>query len=172
MILGDTLSLGNVADTVATLNELSGEQAAKTVLQVLVDKYNGWTAEKLLSYLNGEGCPIFGNPICENRIRELAYTLWEQSGKPSGQDKQFWDDAVNRLAPKTWFVRSGELTVSGHGELQEVLSLALTHAADEGWSLGPDILISSVSFDQADGEPEYGLDTVTELDRLEIWNSN
>lgn len=171
MILGDTLSLGNMAATLANLNNMTGEEAAKTVLQVLVDKYNGWTAEKLLSYLNGEGCPIFGNPICENRIRELAYVLWEQNGKPiETEGCRFWNDAVKRLTPKTWYICSGELKVSGHGELQEVLNLALTHASNEGWSLGPNILVSSISFDYSPFD--YELDTVTELDRFKLWDSN
>jgi len=29
----------------------------------------------------------------EERIRELAYHMWDQAGRPEGQDQYFWDKA-------------------------------------------------------------------------------
>ncbi len=36
--------------------------------------------------------------IIEEKIRELAYQLWEQNGSPEGKDDQFWHAAREMLA--------------------------------------------------------------------------
>ena len=33
----------------------------------------------------------------EQRIRELAYELWEQAGRPSGGAEEYWYEAERRL---------------------------------------------------------------------------
>jgi hypothetical protein len=33
----------------------------------------------------------------EDEIRERAHQLWEQAGKPDGQDEQFWREAERQL---------------------------------------------------------------------------
>ncbi len=33
----------------------------------------------------------------KDKIRELAYSLWEKSGKPHGKDVQFWHEAEEQL---------------------------------------------------------------------------
>lgn len=34
----------------------------------------------------------------DDKIRILAYTLWEQAGQPEGRDLEFWDRAKQLLA--------------------------------------------------------------------------
>ncbi len=34
----------------------------------------------------------------EMQIRDRAYALWEQAGRPEGQDKEFWAMAEQELA--------------------------------------------------------------------------
>jgi Protein of unknown function (DUF2934) len=38
--------------------------------------------------------------ITEQRIRELAYKLWEEHGKPYGSANRFWEHAEARLREK------------------------------------------------------------------------
>jgi hypothetical protein len=37
-------------------------------------------------------------PYSEVQIRDRAYALWEQAGRPEGQDKAFWAMAEAKLA--------------------------------------------------------------------------
>lgn len=39
-------------------------------------------------------------PNTEDRIRDLAYNLWEQAGRPDGHDKEFWQRAERELGEK------------------------------------------------------------------------
>lgn len=39
-----------------------------------------------------------GRPDHEQRIRELAYHLWEQDGRPHGRDVEFWQRARELVA--------------------------------------------------------------------------
>ncbi len=41
----------------------------------------------------------------EQKIRELAYKLWEQAGKPEGRDIEFWDTALQELYPVQYLLR-------------------------------------------------------------------
>lgn len=34
----------------------------------------------------------------DSRIRVLAYELWEQAGKPDGQEQEFWERAEQMLS--------------------------------------------------------------------------
>ncbi|MFJ5487693.1 DUF2934 domain-containing protein, partial [Hansschlegelia beijingensis] len=34
----------------------------------------------------------------ERRIREIAYQLWEDAGRPEGQERQHWLEAERRVA--------------------------------------------------------------------------
>jgi hypothetical protein len=36
--------------------------------------------------------------LTEDRVRELAYQLWEQNGSPEGRDEEFWQAAQKLLA--------------------------------------------------------------------------
>jgi len=36
-------------------------------------------------------------PYSEMQIRDRAYALWEQAGRPDGQDKEFWAQAEQEL---------------------------------------------------------------------------
>jgi hypothetical protein len=38
------------------------------------------------------------NDIATQRIRELAYSLWEKAGRPDGQADNFWHMAVAEIA--------------------------------------------------------------------------
>ncbi len=39
-------------------------------------------------------------PYSEMQIRDRAYALWEQAGRPEGQDKEFWAMAEQELAAR------------------------------------------------------------------------
>jgi hypothetical protein len=36
--------------------------------------------------------------VDEEKVRELAYQLWEQNGSPEGRDEEFWQAAEKLLA--------------------------------------------------------------------------
>lgn len=36
--------------------------------------------------------------FAQDRIRDLAYTLWDQAGRPDGQDQEFWFQAERELS--------------------------------------------------------------------------
>ncbi|MEQ9635102.1 MAG: DUF2934 domain-containing protein [Devosia marina] len=36
------------------------------------------------------------DPLFEQRVRETAYFLWEQAGRPDGQEQQYWFEALDR----------------------------------------------------------------------------
>lgn len=38
----------------------------------------------------------FGDPQFEQRVRETAYFLWEQDGRPGGREKDYWFRALER----------------------------------------------------------------------------
>jgi len=40
-------------------------------------------------------------------VRELAYWLWEHSGRPQGQSERFWKEAEDRL---NWKEAEGNVT--------------------------------------------------------------
>ncbi|MEZ2354805.1 DUF2934 domain-containing protein [Caballeronia sp. RCC_10] len=40
-------------------------------------------------------------PISEERIRELAFRLWEQAGCPEGRSEEFWDLAQTQVGAQT-----------------------------------------------------------------------
>ncbi|MGV3491730.1 MAG: DUF2934 domain-containing protein [Devosia sp.] len=44
--------------------------------------------------------------IHEDQIRDLAYTLWDEAGRPEGQDKHFWARAERQLS------EAGDLDIS------------------------------------------------------------
>ena len=46
----------------------------------------------------------------EATIRARAYALWEQAGRPDGQDKAFWEMAEHELAEQSGLDGSAEDT--------------------------------------------------------------
>lgn len=42
--------------------------------------------------------PLEPDPEREQRIRERAYRLWEEDGRPEGQDAEFWERAEALIA--------------------------------------------------------------------------
>lgn len=42
--------------------------------------------------------PLEPDPAREQRIRERAYHLWEQEGRPHGRDREFWERARELIA--------------------------------------------------------------------------
>jgi len=36
--------------------------------------------------------------FAQDRIRDLAYTLWDRAGRPEGQDQEFWFQAERTLS--------------------------------------------------------------------------
>jgi hypothetical protein len=52
----------------------------------------------------------------QREIEQLAYRLWEKSGKPRGHSRHFWDKAQQML----WHARARvrEFRVVGDGERQ------------------------------------------------------
>ncbi len=43
--------------------------------------------------MSDETNPLAGDPEREQRIRERAYHLWEQDGRPQGRDLEYWERA-------------------------------------------------------------------------------
>jgi len=39
--------------------------------------------------------------ISEHRVREIAYRLWEEAGRPFGHEAEFWRRAREEVAAKT-----------------------------------------------------------------------
>lgn len=154
-----------------------GSVCVKTVLWLLSDPNSGWTVESLRNYLDAERryAPVPATTevevpsVDENRVRELAYLLSESEGFPVGQDERFWAEAVRRLTPNTWYVRSGELKVSGYGELDDVLNLAYNKAADQGLSLGELTSVSTIDF-EGRGDNDFVLRTQAQLERFGFWS--
>ena len=44
---------------------------------------------------NGAASP-WGDPQFENAVRETAYFLWEQDGRPQGREQEYWYRALER----------------------------------------------------------------------------
>ena len=107
--------------------------------------------------------------VSEDRVRELAYLLSEKEGFPAGRDKYFWDEAIKWLEVNTWYIRSGELRVSGNGSLNDVLNLAYTKAVDENLSLSTLTSVSTTGF-EALGENDFLVNTQFQLERFGLWN--
>ena len=42
--------------------------------------------------------PLAEDPAREQRIRERAYHLWEQDGRPHGRDQEYWERARELVA--------------------------------------------------------------------------
>lgn len=40
-------------------------------------------------------------PYTETQIRDRAYSLWEEAGRPEGQDMEFWITAERELADRS-----------------------------------------------------------------------
>jgi hypothetical protein len=41
------------------------------------------------------------NPYTETQIRDRAYALWEEAGRPEGQDMEFWMMAERELSERS-----------------------------------------------------------------------
>ena len=41
------------------------------------------------------------NPYTETQIRDRAYALWEEAGRPEGQDMEFWITAERELSEQS-----------------------------------------------------------------------
>lgn len=42
------------------------------------------------------GADPWGDPAFEQAVRETAYFLWEQDGRPQGREKEYWYRALER----------------------------------------------------------------------------
>ena len=42
--------------------------------------------------------PLKDDPVRDARVRELAYRLWEENGRPHGRDLEFWEQARELVA--------------------------------------------------------------------------
>jgi hypothetical protein len=57
--------------------------------------------------------------IHEDQIRDLAYTLWDEAGRPDGQDKEFWSRAERQLS------EAGEIDISEtEGDVTTIAAIA------------------------------------------------
>ena len=43
-----------------------------------------------------EAMDPWGDPIFEQSVRETAYFLWEQDGRPAGREQEYWFAALER----------------------------------------------------------------------------
>jgi hypothetical protein len=55
----------------------------------------------------------------EDQIRDLAYVLWDEAGRPDGQDREFWSRAERQLS------ETGEIDISEtEGEVTTITAVA------------------------------------------------
>jgi hypothetical protein len=103
------------------------------------------------------------NVASQQDIRELAYQLWKkdvESNKPEQPSNVYWDEAAFQLTPRTWVIRSGELSLEGEGPLAEVIDAALIHANHNSIYLSESMNVSS------DCNRNHVIDTIPNLIRL------
>ena len=46
--------------------------------------------------MSDEKQTVWGDPDFEQSVRETAYFLWEQDGKPEGRENDYWFRALER----------------------------------------------------------------------------
>jgi hypothetical protein len=72
----------------------------------------------------------------EQRIREIAHRIWEQAGRPSGQDAVHWQMACHSFELSLAREQSSEVGMRSLDEIiagaQEVVARSLREAFDEG----------------------------------------
>jgi hypothetical protein len=57
--------------------------------------------------------------IHEDQIRDLAYILWDEAGRPDGRDKEFWSRAERQLS------EAGEIDISEtEGDVTTIVAIA------------------------------------------------
>lgn len=93
------------------------------------------------------------------KIKERAYLLWEEAGRPEGVSEPFWLEAERELTVKEWRITSGDYTVDGLGALDEVIDVALraAHQAQMLPRLGEAII----------AEDQYGAKAIPTTSRLQ-----
>lgn len=189
-LLIDRLETSDPNSVLDWLDTFKSSMSVKGVLWFLSN--TNWTVEDLTRFFEGEFHPScivrpdgsFGQGKCveqqtcsevsSDKISELAYLLAESEGFPEGQNERFWNEAVLRLTPRNWQIKSGELLVEGYGDLDSVLSLAYTKANNDCLSLGE--ITYANSFEDSDGT-NYEFDycyfeelTQKQLERLGLWS--
>jgi len=171
------------------LDDYKASVVVKNVLWLLSDPNSKWTVESLRKHLDpGErykpdGFPFQGTneefaaevkkaeqPYTPNsdEVANLAYSLWEASGKPDGRSDYFWEQALNQLTPRQWYIRSGQLQVSGYGVLNEILTLAYQKATADGLTLSV-LTSASLSGFEGTGNDDLLLQTQPQLEKLGLW---
>jgi hypothetical protein len=86
--------------------------------------------------------PLQDSPERNDRIRTRAYLLWEQNGKPEGQDGEFWERARELIAiedhptagllPNPMAERRETAVQAQEAELQENLGESPSRPTDQG----------------------------------------
>jgi hypothetical protein len=49
----------------------------------------------------------------EEKLRELAYELWERAGRPAGRQDEFWQQAEEKLVQDKRPVPNDDLDIAG-----------------------------------------------------------
>jgi hypothetical protein len=49
----------------------------------------------------------------EEKLRQLAYELWEKAGRPAGRHDEFWQQAQEQLVQDKRLVPNDDLDVAG-----------------------------------------------------------
>ncbi|WP_218062037.1 DUF2934 domain-containing protein [Endobacter medicaginis] len=67
--------------------------------------------------------PLEDSPARDNRIRERAYHLWDEEGRPHGRDVEFWERATALIGMED-SAGSGQLPATGPSPTETVIEEA------------------------------------------------
>jgi hypothetical protein len=80
--------------------------------------------------------PLQPDPMREERIRERAYHMWEQEGRPPGRDREYWERAAELIGMED-SAGAGQLpNPQTHPARNEVAPGMLVEEADIQQNLG------------------------------------
>jgi hypothetical protein len=168
----DRLECGDPDSILDWLDDFRSSLCVKSVLWLLSN--TNWTVKDLTRFFEGEFKPSrivrpveACSEVSSEKISELAYLLAESEGFPEGQNERFWNEAVLRLTPSNWKIESGELLVSGYGDLDSVLCLAYAKANNDCLSLNEYTCANLVG---SDDYVEITFPTQKQLERLGFWS--
>lgn len=60
----------------------------------------------------------WGDPAFEQEVRDTAYFLWEQDGRPEGREQEYWFAALDRRLRQREYDKALEHSIAEVGERQ------------------------------------------------------
>lgn len=84
------------------------------------------------------------NQTANDPIGSRAYQLWEQAGKPEGDEAalNFWREAELEVVPRAWVAKSGRCENNCFGTVEEAIFNVIFYSEQSGKELGEIISIS------------------------------